>query len=115
MFNPTSQRKQIEDNLLALARKVNTTDSNWLESDAFDKLMNSWRDLAHYYDRSDDRTCGAHVLKLYMRYAVTLRRISEDERVAPRRRQQAKLALKDLNHKLEGMFQRIERTTRTAV
>ncbi len=114
MFNPTSQRKQIEDDLLALARKVNTTDSSWLESDAFSKLMSSWRDLAHYYERSGDRTCGAHVLKLYMRYAVTLRRISEDERVSPRRRQQAKLALKDLNHKLDGMFRRVERTTRTA-
>ncbi len=115
MFNPTSQRKQIEDNILALAHKVNTADSGWLESEAFSKLMHSWRDLAHYYDRSDDRTLGAHVLKLYMRYAVTLRRISEDERVSTRRRQQAKLAFKDLNHKLDGVFQHIERTTRTAV
>jgi hypothetical protein len=104
------QRRQIEDNLLALARKLDTQDARWLEGQVFSDFLNAWRSLAQYYEWSHDRSIDAHLLKLYMRFAVTLRRVIEDERMAQRRRQRAKAALHDLNAQLDGVFRQIERS-----
>lgn len=109
MSNPGTQRRQIEDNLLALARKLDTHNARWLEGQVFSDFLNAWRSLAQYYEWSHDRTIDAHVLKLYMRFAVVLRRVVEDERAAQRRRQRARSALRDLNANLDGVFRQIER------
>lgn len=115
MYDPKSQRRQIENNILSLARSVNTNDNGWLESDSFSALMSAWRELARYYDRSGDTNLDSHVLRQYMRYAVKLRAVAADERLSTQRRQQAKKALRDLNTKLDTVFRNIERNTPTAV
>ncbi len=109
MSTSGNQRRQIEDNILSLARKVDTGDSRWLEGEAFSAFIEAWPKLAHYYEGHRDTTLDAHILKLYMRYAVTLRRIIEDEQAAHRRRQQAKSALRTLNSNLDDVFHKIER------
>ena len=38
MSNPRLQRKQIEDNILTLARKVNTNDARWVDGAALTEL-----------------------------------------------------------------------------
>ena len=109
MSNTGMQRRQIEDTILSLAGKVNTQDARWLDGEAFADFIQAWRRLADYYQWNRDTTLDAHVLKLYMRFAVQLRRISEDEGTAKRRRQQAKSALGDLNTHLDGVFSQMER------
>jgi hypothetical protein len=103
------QRRQIEDNLLALAGNVDTRDARWLDGQAFADFFNEWRSLAQYYEWSRDTSIDAHILKLYMRFAVILRRVVEDERMVRRKRQKAKSALHDLNAHLDGVFRQIER------
>jgi len=97
------KRKQIEDNLLSLARQVDTKDAGWLDSDAFMNFMSGWRELAHYFEQNDDATLDARVLKEYMRFAALLRRISGDDRLSLGRRHQAKVTLVDLCHQLDGV------------
>ena len=109
MSNSGMQRRQIEDSLVALARKIDTRDARWLEGEAFSDFVEAWHHLALYYEWSRDTTLDAQVLKLYMRYAATLRHISEDKRAAQRRRQQAKSALSGLNKGLDGVFRQLER------
>ncbi len=109
MSNPVMQRRQIEDNILSLARKMDTGDLHWLEGQAFAEFIEAWHRLARYYEWSRETSLDANVLKLYMRYAVTLRHITEDDRAAQRRRQQAKSALHDLNDNLDGVIRQIER------
>jgi hypothetical protein len=103
------QRRQIESSLLSCARKVDTSDKNWLDSQPFAQFIDAWHNLAHYYDWNQDNALNAHVLKLYMRYAVLLRNIMEDKRRSQSRRQQAKSVLRDLNQHLDGVFRQIER------
>ena len=109
MSTSAAQRRQIEDNILTLARKVDTRDSRWFEGEAFAAFMDAWHTLPRYYEGHRDTTLDTHVLKLYMRYAVTLRHVIEDEQAAHRRRQHAKTALHDLNENLDGVFHQIER------
>jgi hypothetical protein len=109
MSNPGIQRRQIEDNLLALARKLDTRDARWLEGQIFSDFLNAWRSLAQYYELSHDKSIDAHLLKLYVRFAALLRRVVEDERMTQRRRQRAKTALHDLNAHLDGVFRQIDR------
>ncbi len=109
MSNSGMQRREIENTMLTLTRQVDTRDTRWLESREFSEFVGAWRDLAQYYESSHDTMLDTHILKLYMRYAVSLRHIIEDERMAQRRRQQAKSALKDLNGNLDGVFRQIER------
>jgi hypothetical protein len=104
------QRRQIEDSLLSLARRLDTRDARWLEGQVFSDFLNAWRSLAQHYERSRDTSIDAHILKLYMRFAVVLRRVVEDERMAQRRRQQARTALHDLNAQLDNVFRQIERS-----
>ena len=117
MFTPTMRRKQIEEDILTLARKVDIGNVRWMQGAAFMQFIDAWQNLAHYYHDSRDTTLDAHILKLYMRFAVALRRIGEDEHLAPRRRRDAKLALKALNTNLDDVFRQIEHNggTRTAV
>lgn len=117
MSNPGMQRRQIEDSLLSLARNVDVQDARWLEGQAFADFFNEWRSLAGYYEGSRDTAIDAHVLKLYMRFAVILRRVIEDEHITQRRRSKAKSALRDLNAHLDVVFRQIERNggARTAV
>lgn len=116
MSNPM-QRSQIEDHIFTLARKVDLQDARWIEGEALAELLAAWRKLARYYEWNHDTTIDAHILKLYMRYAVALRRMIEDERLTPRRRQQARSVLSGLNEHLDGVFRSIERNggARTAV
>jgi hypothetical protein len=109
MTNPGMQRRQIEERLLALARSMDTQDVRWLEEQAFADFFSGWRSLAQYYEWSRDTSIDAHILKLYMRFAVNLRRVIEDERTVQRERQKAKSALRDLNAQLDGVFRQIER------
>lgn len=109
MSNPGLQRRQIEERLFAFARSVDTRDARWLEDQAFDDFFNGWRSLAQYYEWSRDTSIDAHILKLYMRFAVNLRRVIEDERIMQRERLRAKAALRDLNAHLDGVFRQIER------
>jgi len=109
MSNPGMQRRQIEDDILTLARKVDTRDARWLDGEAFSEFIGAWHNLARYYERSQDTRLDAHVLKSYMRYAVTLRRIFEDERLSKRRRLQAMAILSNLNTEVDGVFSQIER------
>jgi hypothetical protein len=104
-----TQRRQIESSLLSCARKVDTSDKNWLDSQPFAQFIDAWHSLAHYYDWNQDTTLDAHVLKLYMRYAVLLRQTFEDTRAPQRRRQRAKAILRDLNQHLDGVFRQVER------
>ncbi len=117
MFTPGMQRRQIESDILTLARKVDIGDVRWMQSEAFSKFVDAWHNLANYYEQSRDTTLDAHVLKLYMRFAVALRRIYQDERLTARRRQQAKAALSKLDVSMDGVFRQIERNggARTAV
>jgi len=110
MANPGMQRRQIEDSLVALARKVDTQGTRWLDGEAFSQFVSGWQNLALYYQWTPDTTLDANVLKLYMRFAVLLRRIIEDKRVTQGRRQQAKTALRDLNGHLDNVFRQIERS-----
>jgi hypothetical protein len=103
------QRRQIESSLLSCARKVDTSDKNWLDSQPFAQFIDAWHNLAHYYDWNADNVLDTHILKLYMRYAVLLRQVMEDKRRSQRRRQQAKRVLHDLNQHLDGVFRQIER------
>jgi hypothetical protein len=109
MSNTGMQRRQIEATILSLAGKVDTQDARWLDGEAFADFIQAWHRLADYYQWNKDTSLDAHVLKMYMRYAVTLRQIMEDERMAKRRRQRAKSALSDLNTHLDGVFSQIER------
>lgn len=109
MSNPGLQRRQIEERLIALARSVDTHDARWLDGQAFADFFNGWRSLAQYYEWSRDTSIDAHILKLYMRFAVNLRGVIEDERTMQRQRQKAKSALHDLNAQLDGVFRQIER------
>jgi hypothetical protein len=109
MANPGMQRREIEDNIVTLARKVDTRDARWLDGELFSDFIDAWHTLAHYYERSQDTTLDAHVLKTYMRYAVTLRHVFEDERLSKRRRVQAMASLNDLNNEVDGVFRQIER------
>jgi len=117
MFNPSMRRKQIEEEILTLARKVDVGNVRWMQGAAFKQFIDAWQSLAHYYHDSRDTTLDAHVLKLYMRFAVALRQIGEDEHLEPRRRRNAKLALKALNTNLDDVFRQIERNggAKTAV
>jgi hypothetical protein len=103
------QRRQIEDHILALARNVDTRDGLWMDGEGLSEFIDGWRSLAQYYQWNPDTTLGAHVLKLYMRYAVSLRRIIEDERLSPRRRQKAQMVLDSLDEHLDSVFRQIER------
>ena len=109
MSNPGMQRRQIEDNILTLARKVDTRDAGWLDGETLSEFINAWHNLAYYYERSQDTSLDAHVLKSYMRYAVTLRKIFENERLSKRRRVQAMAILNNLNNEVDGVFRQIER------
>lgn len=111
------QRKQIENDLLTLARKVDIGDVRWSQSEAFSKFVDAWHNLANYYEQSRDTILDAHVLKLYMRFAVALRRIYQDDGLTLRRRQQAAAALKKLDATMDGVFRQVERNggARTAV
>ena len=109
MSNRGMQRRQIEDNILTLARKVDTRDARWIDGEALTEFIAAWRNLVQYYQWNRDTTLDAHVLKLYMRYAVSLRGIVEDERLSARRRQKARTVLTTLNENLDGVFRQIER------
>ncbi len=117
MSNPGMQRRQIEDNILTLARTVDTRDARWIDAEALTEFIGAWRSLVQYYQWNHDTTLDAHVLKLYMRYAVSLRGIMEDEQLSTRRRQKANAVLSSLNENLDGVFRQIERNggARTAV
>ncbi len=108
MYTPEMRRKQIENDLLTLARKVDIGDVRWTQSEAFSKFIDAWQNLAKYYEQNRDTTLNAHILKLYMRFAVLLRHIREDEHITPRRRQQATRALQRLNANMDGVFKLIE-------
>ena len=109
MANSGMQRREIEDNILTLARKVDTRDARWLDGELLSSFIGAWHNLARYYEWTQDTTLDAHVLKTYMRYAVTLRHIFEDERLSKRRRVQAMAILNDLNSEVDGVFRQIER------
>ena len=109
MANPGMQRREIEDSILTLAHKVDTRDAHWLDGETFSEFMGAWHNLARYYQWNQDTTLDAHVLKSYMRYAVTLRHLFEDERLSKRRRVQAMAILSDLNHNLDTVISQIER------
>lgn len=117
MFTSGMQRRQIENDLLTLARKVDIGDVRWMQGEAFSKFVDAWHNLAHYYEQSRDTTLDAHVLKLYMRFAVALRRMSQDDHLTLRRRQQAAAALSKLDTTMDGVFRQVERNggARTAV
>ncbi len=108
MSNPI-QRRQVEDRIFTLARKVDTQDARWIDGEALAEFVDAWRSLARYYEWNRDTTIDAHLLKLYMRYAVSLRRVIEDERLSQRRRQQARGVLGSLNEHLDGVFRFVER------
>lgn len=115
MGSNRTQRRQIEERILSLARRIDTKDAGWLESDLFEHLLRGWHDLARYYAQSEDTALDAQLLKLYMRFAAHLRRVKEDENIPARQRQQAKASLRDLNMALGGVFNQIERASRAAV
>lgn len=117
MTTQATQRKALESELLMLARKVDIGDVRWMQSDAFSKFVDAWHHLAHYYEQSRDTTLDAHVLKLYMRFSVALRRMYQDDGLTLRRRQQAAAALKKLDATMDGVFRQVERNggARTAV
>jgi hypothetical protein len=117
MSTPQMQRKQIENDILSLARAVDIGNVRWAQSEAFSKFIDAWQNLARYYQNSRDTLLDAHVLKIYMRFAVMLRSMGEDGGLAPRRRRDAKEALKALNEKMDEVFRQIERNggVRTAV
>ncbi len=109
MSNPGTQRKQIENQLLTLARQVDTHDVRWLDCDDFSQFLGAWTHLAHYYEQNRDTTLDAHVLKQYMHYAAALRRVMQNEQLSPRRRSRAQVALTELNQQLDDVFHQIER------
>ena len=117
MSTPLMQRKQIENDILSLARAVDIGNVRWAQSEAFSKFIDAWQNLARYYQNSRDTLLDAHVLKIYMRFAVMLRSMGEDGGLAARRRRDAKEALKALNEKMDEVFRQIERNggVRTAV
>lgn len=109
MSNPGMQRKQIENRLIALARQVDTHDVRWLDCEDFSQFLGAWNHLVRYYEQHQDTTLDASVLKQYMRYAATLRRLMQNEQLSPRRRGRAQMALSQLNEQLDGVFHEIER------
>ena len=63
MSDPGMQRRQIENSLLLCARKLDTSDKNWLDSQAFAQFIDAWHSLAHSYDWNQDNRLDAHVLQ----------------------------------------------------
>ncbi len=108
MVSPQMQRKQIENDILTLARKVDLGNVRWTQSEAFGQFIDAWQELAGYYGNHRDTSVDAHVLKVYMRFAVLLRSMGEDGGLTPRRRRDATLALKALNEKVDDLFRKVE-------
>lgn len=110
-FNVGKQRREIEDEIVALFDAVNFKQKKhaYLEDEAFWDFVFSWYELVRYYELSDDSTVGAHMLELYAQCGRVFRVAAHDPSLRERRRDKAADALYQMTYYVDRMLKQAER------
>lgn len=110
-FNPGTQRRQIEDAIVAHYEKVNFQQKKhaYLEDETFWDFVFSWYELVHYYENHQDTAIGAHMLELYAHCGRMFKSAAQDRALRERRRDKAADALYQMTYYVNRMLHQAER------
>jgi len=105
------ERRRIEDSIIKRFEQVdfNQRKHAYLEEEHFWDFVFSWYELAHYYERSEDTTIGAHMLELFAQCGHRFKAAAHDRQLKERRRDKAADALYQLTYYVNQMIIQAER------